>query len=792
MKPDKSRLGSKKLVKFKDLLKAGILLGIITTMGITRADLISVGDKERFSLDANVNLDWHNPATPWFAPVEIVMTAGGYKLTFTSEVAGMTAWNAWPDNGWDYWVGNMCIFSSYDGSTLLSVPVVGSGSSQAEAFAYASTLTFEFDVPTDQSGLAVIMDYDTNNDGGLTFYIEKISDGQKDTDGDGLLDDWEENGYDIDKDGTIDLDLPALGADPMHKDLFVEVDAMVGRAPTKAALDRVVAAFKVAPNILVDNPDGKDGVTLHILLDETDIPLADWPNAFNDFDVVKKNRFGTKNERNNTPNWLTSKIREAKGNVYRYCIFANTHSGGNSSGLAEMPGDDFMVTLGGSDWKTPGGTENQKIGTFMHELGHNLNLDHGGGDNIHFKPNYHSVMNYHWQYPREGYIGWKPDYSREVLPPLNELNLVEINGIGGTPGNVLRVGPLPYVYVNENGPVDWNRDNNDPPWETGVIADINYIRHKPAGKPGGPSPGQVLTGFCDWPALWYKLSGHPHFKDGFHDETTIHHEMTSEMYRELFETIAIELDFDPDVLNLARQGRTVTAYIELSEEFDVGQINVSSILLNASVPALSNPVEIGDYNEDGIPDLMVKFSMQQVSELLEPGEQVITLSGQLDDGTQFAGTDTIWVFDSRNDEAVESEPELILHQEFITELEEDLQPMDDDLVSADSDEEFDLKEAIGFMLFEFDETIRELGPESFDNEGSALELTCNIDDLFTMLNEGMYVESLILLENDILQRMNGCANIGEPDEDDWIMSVEGQALLYPLLIQTIELVENLI
>jgi hypothetical protein len=34
------------------------------------------------------------------------------------------------------------------------------------------------------------------------------------TDGDGLLDSWETNGLDADGDGTIDVDLPAMGADP--------------------------------------------------------------------------------------------------------------------------------------------------------------------------------------------------------------------------------------------------------------------------------------------------------------------------------------------------------------------------------------------------------------------------------------------------------------------------------------------------------------------------------------------------------------------------------------------------
>jgi hypothetical protein len=45
-----------------------------------------------------------------------------------------------------------------------------------------------------------------------------------DADGDGLLDDWEQHGIDVDGNGTIDLNLPAMGANPMHKDVFVELD----------------------------------------------------------------------------------------------------------------------------------------------------------------------------------------------------------------------------------------------------------------------------------------------------------------------------------------------------------------------------------------------------------------------------------------------------------------------------------------------------------------------------------------------------------------------------------------
>ena len=47
-----------------------------------------------------------------------------------------------------------------------------------------------------------------------------------DTDKDDLLDVWETTGMDLDNNGVVELDLKKQGADPMHKDLFVEVDFM--------------------------------------------------------------------------------------------------------------------------------------------------------------------------------------------------------------------------------------------------------------------------------------------------------------------------------------------------------------------------------------------------------------------------------------------------------------------------------------------------------------------------------------------------------------------------------------
>ena len=70
------------------------------------------------------------------------------------------------------------------------------------------------------------------------------------------------------------------------------------------------------------------------------------------------------------------------------------------------------------------------------------------------------------------------------------------------------------------------------------------------------------------------------------------------------------------------------------------------------------------------------------------------------------------------------------------------------------------------MLLEACQTIGELDPENFDNEEAAIELTTTIDAMFAMLDDGLYLEALAVLDNDVLQRIDGCANTGEADEDD--------------------------
>jgi len=84
-----------------------------------------------------------------------------------------------------------------------------------------------------------------------------------------------------------------------------------------------------------------------------------------------------------------------------------------------------------------------------------------------------------------------------------------------------------------------------------------------------------------------------------------------------------------------------------------------------------------------------------------------------------------------------------------------------------------------------------LSPESLKNENMKNALLNKIDEALEMIDEGDHTSALNKLENDILLKTNGCAESGEPDKNDWIITCEAQGEIYPLVIETIEYVKGL-
>lgn len=81
-------------------------------------------------------------------------------------------------------------------------------------------------------------------------------------------------------------------------------------------------------------------------------------------------------------------------------------------------------------------------------------------------------------------------------------------------------------------------------------------------------------------------------------------------------------------------------YIELPEGYDVGDIDISSLLSNGVISAEWHPTEIGDYDNDGVKDLIVKFNREAVKSILSLGTQTISIRGTVS-GIPLQGT-TQW------------------------------------------------------------------------------------------------------------------------------------------------------
>jgi hypothetical protein len=345
---------------------------------------------------------------------------------------------------------------------------------------------------------------------------------EKDSDLDGIPDHWEINGIDINNDGTVDLDLPALGADWEHKDIFVEVDYMGSfgdhnHKPNPTAISDVIEAFANAP---VNNPDNIGGINLHVFIDE-ELPHQNEKS----FDVVraeKKYTFGTAEERTK-PNTI-----EAKELVFHYCLFAHKQLGGNWGGMGEVIGNDFMVSLGAGTGQV--GTINDQAEVFMHELGHNLGLRHGGNEQTNFKPNYISIMNYLFQY--DSYNTGRPlDFSSGNKAVLIESSLDENNGIGDPTTTVWRLTNGTIAKSSGAMYIDWNADGN-------ITSNVNLnLNNHPPNFPSGD--GETLTDYNDWANLVYRFRGYPNFAFGLEPES--HHELTWEQIQAMKEENIIEV-----------------------------------------------------------------------------------------------------------------------------------------------------------------------------------------------------------------------------------------------------------
>jgi hypothetical protein len=183
-------------------------------------------------------------------------------------------------------------------------------------------------------------------------------------------------------------------------------------------------------------------------------------------------------------------------------------------------------------WTGDVGTFQQQAGTLMHEFGHNLNLGHGGGDHVNYKPNYLSIMSYFFQMSGVLPTG-RLDYSRSALPSLDENGLNENLGIQDGTDNTNYYSPTGAILVGAGtGSIDWDADGTI---EIDVRADINRD-----GTYLGPIqiPSRtVLIGYDDWANILYSALGTSDFEDGVHLTPELLVELDVSTYNKLIDRL---------------------------------------------------------------------------------------------------------------------------------------------------------------------------------------------------------------------------------------------------------------
>ncbi len=317
-----------------------------------------------------------------------------------------------------------------------------------------------------------------------------------------------------------------------QKDIYLELDCMTGQCPQPQAIYDVVSAFNA------------HGIHLHVQMGENassgsgdiGVHFCDVKRVTTNYDSagdvctstttnyqsypdLKQNFFGTVDERaGNTslcplngvpPGYSPSNANSfncltAKRQVFHYGMFVDYQiSGSDSAGWAEVFGNDLIISLGG--FTNGVGSLDEQEGTLMHELGHNLALNHGGvNDANNCKPNYLSVMNYVYMF-QESADSCRPlDYSNTALSNLNEGSLSDSNiGSYPYPSGSSCQGERKIFWSSPTGTTLSGTTGVTDDWDNNGIDSNTYsqVLNNVGSSCSASTTPITLTGFNDWAFL---------------------------------------------------------------------------------------------------------------------------------------------------------------------------------------------------------------------------------------------------------------------------------------------------
>jgi hypothetical protein len=281
--------------------------------------------------------------------------------------------------------------SQWSGSSVSALPYSASSYGKSIARLYPDNATIDTHTASDWSSIDWATPAGRND----------VPVGAVDADGDGIPDSAEVSG------GTYaGLDLYSMGARTSQKNIFIEVDYMdstdPGIIPRRESLQMIVDSFN-AQSIKVHFDAG---TTFSSSFSAQDFNLGQGSAivayercVYMDQTTCSLNT----SSRRSIYDWKAEYMDLRRRNIFHYLLMGNSQnangSNGGAWGVAEVIGNDLLVTMGNSGFTTATGTPlnkliNQQAAVIMHELGHNLGLRHGGNEDTNHKPNYWSTMNY--------------------------------------------------------------------------------------------------------------------------------------------------------------------------------------------------------------------------------------------------------------------------------------------------------------------------------------------------------------------------------------------------------------
>jgi hypothetical protein len=100
--------------------------------------------------------------------------------------------------------------------------------------------------------------------------------------------------------------------------------------------------------------------------------------------------------------------------------------------------------------------------------------------------------------------------------------------------------------------------------------------------------------------------------------------------------------------------------------------------------------------------------------------------------------------------------------------------------------------SVTLKLQEAIDAINALDKSHFKNKNLKKALTNKLNATIKKVDDGLYLDAQDKLIHDILKKMDGCATNGSPDKNDWITTFDGQIAIYPLIVEAIVYLDDLI